>query len=762
METYRSVKEALLAQATALDDLIVRAGAVPGVSGASLADWRRTCRQTHRQVTDEYIRVAVVGPIKSGKSTFTNALLGADHLKRGAGIVTSIVTRIRRGETLEARLHFKSWEDINADLSRAIVMLPGLPPELTRAPFDLRRETDRKALATAFAGLNRAALIADGTRDPNGVTIASYLEGYDRISGRIGAGTTVVRYRGERFGRHRDFVGDDSLSIYLQDVELEIDGGRLPGGVEIADCQGSDSPNPHHLAMIQDYMLQTHLIVYVISSRTGLRRADFRFLSIIRKMGIGANMLFVFNCDLNEHASLEELQAQAGRTREQLGVFHPDPPIFTLSALYHLLAGQPEEALAARDAAMLANWRREPALTDFSDSEIARFHRVFERKLVDERRVLLLGNHVERLAVVAEGLGRWGRLHREALDRDAHQVADHKVLVARRRQRIDQIQALVRNTLDGAAAKQRDALRHEIDRFFSPRTGTLIGDTLAFVRQYAPETGKYRETLQSAGFSGALYLVFQDFRQALEGFLAETVTPEVLRFLRDAEIRAVAQLGEVARPFAVMAREALDDLDAEAAGGAGGEDSVPTTFIDVDAVKRRAGLKVPSAATPLGFSARIRTEAVARLGFYTVVEWTRRILKKPAAAPTDKGVQALLDGLRRIKRETLKAVTFHFKNYQENIKFQYLFKLVDAAAVGIRESLGDRLRAYGEDLSQLAERIESQGVGRQQVVTRLEAIEKEAAAAGRTLVEMRRRLGKHEAGGDAVPGEDSSARRAPE
>jgi len=754
METYRSVKEALLDQATALDDLIVRAGGVPGVSGAPLEDWQRTCRQTHRQVTDEYIRVAVVGPIKSGKSTFTNALLGADYLKRGAGIVTSIVTRIRRGETLEARLHFKSWEEINADLSRAIVMLPGLPPELTRTPFDLRREADRKALAAAFAGLNRAALIADGTQDPNSVMIASYLEGYDRISGQLGAETTVVRYRGDRFGRHRDFVGDDSLSVYLQDVELEIAAGHLAEGVEIADCQGSDSPNPHHLAMIQDYMLQTHLIIYVISSRTGLRQADFRFLSIIRKMGIGANMLFVFNCDFNEHASLEELQAQVARTREQLRVFHPDPLIFTLSALYHLLAAQPAEDLAAKDAAMLTHWRREPTLTGFSDAEIARFYEVFERKLVDERRVLLLGNHVERLAVVADGLGRWGRLHREALDRDAHQVADHKILVARQRQRIDQIQALVRDTLDGAAAKQRDALRHEIERFFSPRTGTLIGDTLAFVRQYAPETGKYREALQSAGFSGALYLVFQDFRQSLEGFLAETVTPEVLRFLREAEGRTVEQLSEVARPFAAMAREALADLDPEtAAGETAGEDPARLTFVDIDALKRRAGLKVPSAATPLGFSARIRTEAVARLGFYTVVEWARRILKKPAAAPTDKGMQALLDGLRRIKRETLKAVAFHLQDYQENIKFQYLFKLVDAAAVGIREALGDQLRACGEDLSQLAERIESQGVGRQQVVAQLEEIEKAAAAAGHTLAEARRRLAK---GGGDSPSRPSS------
>ncbi len=742
METYGTVKEALLARAAALAELLDRAGGVPGITAAALEDWQRTCHQTHRQLTDERIRVAVVGPIKSGKSTFTNALLGADHLKRGAGIVTSIVTRIRRGEALEARLHFKSWEDINTDLARAIVMLPGLPQGLAHSGFDIRREADRSALTTAFSGLNRAALIADGTQDANSVMIDSYLEGYDRVADQIGGEAVVLRYRGEQFGRHRDFVGDDRLSIYLKDVELEIDAGPLAEGVEIADCQGSDSPNPHHLAMIQDYMLQTHLIVYVISSRTGLRQADFRFLSIIRKMGIGANMLFVFNCDFNEYGSLEDLQVQVESTREQLRVFHPDPQIFTLSALYRLLSIQPADRLAPKDAAMLDHWRREPALTGFSDAQTALFETVFQRKLIDERRVLLLGNHVARLAVVADGLGRWARLHREALDRDDDRVADRTLRIARHRDRIDQIQALVRDTLDGAAAKLRTRLRQEVDGFFATRPGSLIGDTLAFVRAYSPEASRYREALGSAGFSSALYLVFQDFRQALEGHLAEVVTPDILRFLRQAETAMIEQLTDVARPFAAMAREALADLDIEAPspGEADGEEASRLTAPDGEALKQQAGLAVPSAVTPLNFSARIRTEAVARLGFYTLVELARRIMKKQAAAASDKGTQALLDGLRRIKRETLRAVEFHFKNYRENIKFQYLFKLVDAAAASIREDLSDRLRAYGEDLTQLAERVESQGIGRQQVASRLEDIEAAAAEANRSLDTLRRRL----------------------
>ncbi|MCK7509209.1 MAG: dynamin family protein [Desulfobacterales bacterium] len=61
-------------------------------------DLRRAAR---RSWPSDTIRVAVVGAIKSGKSTFLNALLKGDFLKRGAGVVTSIVTRVRAGRAAE-------------------------------------------------------------------------------------------------------------------------------------------------------------------------------------------------------------------------------------------------------------------------------------------------------------------------------------------------------------------------------------------------------------------------------------------------------------------------------------------------------------------------------------------------------------------------------------------------------------------------------------------------------------------------------------
>ena len=286
-------------------------------------------------------------------------------------------------------------------------------------------------------------------------------------------------------------------------------------------------------------------------------------------------------------------------------------------------------------------------------------------------------------------------------------------------------------------AKLRDEIRREVDRFLSPYAGTLIGDTFEFVRGYRPESARYQEVFKVAGFSSALYLVFQDFRQALEGYLAEIVTPEMLRFLNRTEERMLAQLDDVAKPFAVLAQDTLADLD----GGvlAPGAEAIGSR-LDVEGLKRFAGLKVPSATTPLRFSARIRTEAVARLGFYTLVQWARRVLKRENAGPDQRGLKALMDALPRIKRETIKAIEFNFKSYRENIKFQYLFKLLEAAAASIQESLSDQLRAYGDDLSQMAERVESQGAGRQQVDGQLADIESEAAALSQRFEALRQAL----------------------
>ncbi|MCP4718827.1 MAG: dynamin family protein, partial [Desulfobacteraceae bacterium] len=108
------------------------------------ADYKKNCSQIPMLIQSGLIRIAVVGVIKSGKSTFINSLAGKELVKRGAGVVTSITTRIRKGKKNEAVLVMKSWDEINNILKKTLDMFPHDGQGAGVADtFDLRRKKDR-------------------------------------------------------------------------------------------------------------------------------------------------------------------------------------------------------------------------------------------------------------------------------------------------------------------------------------------------------------------------------------------------------------------------------------------------------------------------------------------------------------------------------------------------------------------------------------------------------------------------------------------
>ncbi len=115
-DTYNTLKKELLATNESLSSLLASVKERTDIADERFNDWQKACVDINRQVAEDIIRVAVIGTVKSGKSTFVNSLFKGDYLKRGAGIVTSIVTRIRTGKKLKAVLFFKSWDEVNADI----------------------------------------------------------------------------------------------------------------------------------------------------------------------------------------------------------------------------------------------------------------------------------------------------------------------------------------------------------------------------------------------------------------------------------------------------------------------------------------------------------------------------------------------------------------------------------------------------------------------------------------------------------------------
>ena len=298
--------------------------------------WQKVLSQVQAHVAEDTCRLAVVGAVKSGKSTMINALVGQDLLRRGAGILTAMVTRVQPGPEAQAVLRFKGWDEINGEIRRALGLLPN-PRLVDRAePLDLQAAPDRELLAQVLAEAREADLWTGGSLDQNYLLLKSYLEGYDLLQDLMPA-TGTLPLTGPDLARHRDLVTREATAVYLKDVLLTIPFPWPAEGLELGDCQGSDSPFPQHLAQVLAYLIKSDLALYVVSSRVGLRQADFQFLAELKRMGLIPHILVLLNLDLGEHTSYAEVVKIRDRVAQELGSWQPDPRVYAFSALKLLL-----------------------------------------------------------------------------------------------------------------------------------------------------------------------------------------------------------------------------------------------------------------------------------------------------------------------------------------------------------------------------------------------------------------------------------------
>ncbi len=707
MDTYSNLKNEILSINRDVSLLFATAKSIPGMADYSFGEWEKTCKHLPRQLAEDTLRVAIVGPIKSGKSTFLNSIFKGEYVKRGAGVITSIVTRVRRGEHLRAKLFFKSWHEVNAEMEQALVLFPSLNWRSENTAIDIRQEKERHELKRALSELSADQLITQYSRNINSFILSSYLKGYDTVNSLMTAENAVKLYEGDRFADHRIFVGNETLAVYLKDVLLEISSDSVESNIEIADCQGSDSSNPLHLAMIQDYLLLTHQLIYVVSSRTGLREADIRFLSMIKNMGILENIVFVINFDFSEHESIDDLKALVKRVREELGMIKPDPDVYTFSALYNLFSAH-QKSLSDKEKPRFQQWDADRKFTELSNRETDLFESFFYDRLARKRYTLLLKNHIERLGVILSGLADWIGLNRDVFARDADSMIDALGKIRSHQQRIDKIKSAIKKTLSGATSDIKKELQRDTHRFFDGQPGNVAGNLEKFIQTYTFSPEKYQESLKNADFSQTLYLVFQEFKQSIDTYIMESINPELIRFLQAREKRIREYFAALIVPFDTMIEDAYEEFNGMlnrrelCADGINPSSNKPPKM---DTVMSVGSVSPPPLVAATHYSTKIKTEAIMRLGFYRALRNVSKLFRKSAGREGEETLRALKDATRRMKRETGKSVAFHLKDYRENLKFTYLFKLAEASSDGFAQTVLDRFQAYFSDLSATMERI---------------------------------------------------------
>ena len=710
---YSKIKKDLFRINSDISTLITKAKSFQESTDNFFIDREKLCKNLRQRLGEDLIRIAVVGPIKSGKSTFLNALFNGDYLKRGAGVVTSIVTRVQRGKNLKAKLYFKTLDEVNSEIEKSLEMFPFLQLESKGGRFNIRQKKDRLNIQKALEELNPEQIITNGRRNANVVLISSYLKGYDRVKDELVSKNKTKELTGKLFQKHKDFAGNEVLAVYLKDVLLQINSNAIGINTEIADCQGSDSSNPLHIAMIQDYLFSTHLIVYVVSSRTGLRQADIRFLSMIKSMRIMDNFLFVLNCDFSEHESVENMKNLAEKVKEEISAIKPVQEIYSFSALYNLFKTI-NKNLPQKDKMRFAQWQNETGFVDFSDKETERFKYSFERMLGQKRYSLLLKSYIEHHDLILSDIMRWAGITAGFLERDASETTEIIKRINRHQERMDKIKSMVNNTISGAVPKIKNEIKRDVNRFFDTRSSDVLGDIIGFIRNYKVSYRKYEENLKSSGFLNTLYLVFQEFKQALDTSVVENLTPEVIGFAREMEKKIYDDFKSVFRGYEAVIEEALAEYDSVLnmlqLTKSIKKEQRQIKMPDMDSIKEASRLKIPPVITFIRYSAKIKTEAVMKLGFLSVIRIFKKIIKKPISDNNSDELKALKSGIRRMKRETEKSVIFHLNDYKENVKFKYLIKLVDVVSGVLDQELLRGFNNYADNLSRLNEGINTKKV----------------------------------------------------
>ena len=74
MDTYKTLKNEIMHINRDILLMFSTAKSIPGMADYSFGEWEKTCEYLPGQLAGNTIRVAIVGTIKSGKSTFLNSI----------------------------------------------------------------------------------------------------------------------------------------------------------------------------------------------------------------------------------------------------------------------------------------------------------------------------------------------------------------------------------------------------------------------------------------------------------------------------------------------------------------------------------------------------------------------------------------------------------------------------------------------------------------------------------------------------------------
>ncbi|MCP3876192.1 MAG: dynamin family protein [Desulfobacteraceae bacterium] len=663
------------------------------ISDRSFAAYQTICQSIPVQIQSGRLKIAVVGVIKSGKSTFINSIVGKELVKRGAGVITSITTRIRKSKKNQANLYFKSWDDINLQLRKALMLFPDEKSDNPSGMqlidnFDIRRKKDRAYLKKAYQTLITQFSFIEGEIRPETLLIKHALDGFDCCKDFVQADEATIRFESRDFDKHKAFTSDPTKAFYIKDVCLNVFGKIINPNIEIADCQGADSTDPSQLAHVLDYLESSNLIIYIISSRTGLRQSDVTFLKQIKNLGLIDNILFINNCDLSEHENLDDLVKIETHIKDDLGFLEITPQIFSFSSLYDLFL-KLESKLTKRDLSRLKLWQEEKKMVQYCDSKTKEFNDLFNQTINKNQYELLISNHLKRLGLLIGQLDHRIDIFLDLLSNDRIKEQEAVKTIDNLQQNASRLESIVANSIDGAVSGLRDEINLTINEAFALDQSSILKKTHQYIETASIDVEKYKSIAKESGFNQIIYLMFQDFKRMLDLYVIKEVKPKLSRFIQDKETRIASYFQSLFDSYQIdlLKADEYSKFDEKLI-------KLKNEYIDsidLDNIKKILGLQAPSVIFEAKYSSRIKANVFTDFSLQTVSQIISSLLNKTSQFSFSPGLKK---AAVKIKKENQKIIKGQFERYYANLQETYFSPLIDAAARDFTEKINEQFDGY--------------------------------------------------------------------
>ncbi len=658
-----------------------------------LRHWQEALQHAEDRLQQAKVRIAVLGAVKSGKSTLLNAVLGADRLRRGAGILTSIVTRIQLGKISRAHLRFKSKSLLDRQFQAALAFLQSSDSSLPSCKLD--QASERQSL---LHWLDEQPAEEDTSHfSEERAFLRACLVGYSEAIGYLNNSTQVRTWSGEESCHHQAWVEQDSRAVFLEDLLLEEPGWTWQG-TEIADCQGIDSPNPLHLVQVQEYASRSNLLIYVISSRIGIRQADVHLLRNLYQLGLADQIIFVINLDLNEHeeqADVDRITEHILRDLRRCG--WQQPHYFMFSALHLLLQRKLE--LTTREQKQLEFWQDHP-VSQMSANAWKTFQEELHMRLAHQQSQTLLAGewrHCQRLhRQVSEFVERLQiTLSAETLDWEEWQSE-----LQHRQRYLNYHEQNLRHTLKGGEQQWKQHIDYGVRALFERQGGKVWSSLDRFLRQL--ELTQPKDNC-SPNIQSMLWV--QEAREKLLRWVVDEINvsllPEIARLC--SEITML--INQAVEPFF----EVLDELQHR--------EYKLQSKLQNDLVSSSENPKVywqfPE-IEPISFTTTMAFQTPEQLRSWLLYgqSWFRTLWRKERNPQMDFHQQSQ----RELERQLRENLDFDVLNYRENLKYRYLWSGTEQLLETILVCWQEAARGCQADLGSLLEQLEKLRSERKQLI----------------------------------------------